>query len=203
MQVGQFGRLHAVLASEGVDGIQPLFQHLLALRIGVEVIDEAVQLADRLFDLNLRARQQIDCFAQGLRLVLEGAQTLQAAGQCRQHVAGIALAAQLHDLAAGAEQLLSIGQVLVFALELLQFVLAQRQVLQLFQLVAEQLVACALFVATVAQAFQGLSRLPPALGGQLDLSRQLLVAAVLIEQAPMGVGLQQGLMLVLAVDIDK
>jgi len=203
VQVGQFARLYAVLARQGVDGVQALLQHLLAFRIGVEMVDEAIELTDRLFDLDLRAGEQVDRLAQRLRLILEGGQPLQAAGQGGKHVAGITLATQLHDLAAGAEQLLGVGQVLVFLFELLQFVLAEREILQLFQLIAEQLVACALLVAAVAQPFQGLARLPPALRGQLHLARQVLAAAVLVEQAPVGVGLEQRLVLVLAVNVDQ
>ncbi|MNW19599.1 hypothetical protein D3C71_2196580 [compost metagenome] len=58
-------------------------------------------------------------------MALESAQAVEAAGQGREHVAGIVLAALLDHQAAGAEQVFGIGQVLVFLLQLLQFVFAQ------------------------------------------------------------------------------
>ena len=202
LQLGQFEGLHPVFARQAIDGVQALLQQLLALRVGIEVIDEAVQFADRLLDLDLRAGQQVGGFAQ-CRLVAEAAQAVEAGGQCRQHVAGIALAAQVEHLAAGAEQLLGIAQGLVLLLQLFQLVVAQGQVLQLFQLVAEQLMTSALFVAAGRQALQFLARLAPALRGQLHLARQFLAAGILVEQAAVGVGFEQRLVLVLAVDVDQ
>lgn len=99
--------------------------------------------------------------------------------------------------------MLRVGEVLVLLLQLLQLALAKRKVFQLFELVAEQLVAGALLVAAVAQSLQCLAGLPPALCSKLYLARQFLAAAELIEQASMGVRLQQRLMLVLAVNIDE
>jgi hypothetical protein len=48
-----------MLARQTVDGVQALFQQLLALRVGVEMVEEAIQLADRFLDLALRAGQQV------------------------------------------------------------------------------------------------------------------------------------------------
>ena len=42
-------------ARQAVDGIQAFLQQLLALRVGIEMIDEAVQFADRLLDLGICA----------------------------------------------------------------------------------------------------------------------------------------------------
>lgn len=63
--------------------------------------------------------------------------------------------------------------------------------------------AGALFVAGVGEAVQFLPGLAPALGGQLDLAGQVGSAGVFIEQATMGVGLEQGLVFMLAVDVDQ
>ena len=63
--------------------------------------------------------------------------------------------------------------------------------------------AGALFVAGVGEAFQFLACLAPALGGQLNLPGKIGGAGVLIEQATVGIGFQQGLVFVLAVDIDQ
>lgn len=120
-----------------------------------------------------------------------------------QHVARIALAALLDHLAADTEQGLGVGQVLVFLFQLFQFVFAEGEVFQFFELVAEQLVARALLVAGVGQALQLLAGLAPALGSELYLAGEVGRASVLVEQAAVGVGLEQGLVLMLAVDIDQ
>src|SRR5690606_9341431 len=49
----QLGWLHAMFARQGIDAVQALFQGLLALRVGVEMVQKAVQLADRFFYLDL------------------------------------------------------------------------------------------------------------------------------------------------------
>lgn len=91
--------------------------------------------------------------------MVDAAEAMQAGGQGREYVAGIAFAALLDDLSANAQQAFSVGQVLVFLLELLQLVFAQAQAFQLFKLIAEQLMTCALFVAGVGETLQLLSRL--------------------------------------------
>ena len=82
-----------------------------------------------------------------------------------------------------------VGKVFVFLLQLVQFVVAQSQCLKLLELVAEQLVAGALFITAAAKSLQGLPGLPPALGGQLHLAGKILIAAVLIEQTPVRIEL--------------
>ncbi len=202
LQGGQLGGLDAVLAGQGVDGVQAFFEVLLALRVGIEVIDEAVQFAHGLLDLDLRAGQQVARFAQRTALAAEGAKPVEAGGQRRQHVAGIAFAAQLEYLTTGTEQRFGIAQGLVFALQFVQFVFAQGQVFQFFQLVAEQLVAGALLITLAGNALQVVACLLPALCSQLHLARQLLAAGVLVEQAAVGVALEQRLVFMLAVDVD-
>ena len=103
LQGGQLGGLDAMLACQGVDGVQALFEKLLTLRVGVEVIEEAIQLADCFFDLDLRTGQQVAGFVQGAALAAKGAQAVEAGGQRGEHVAGIALAAQIEHLATGRE----------------------------------------------------------------------------------------------------
>ena len=88
-------------------------------------------------------------------------------------------------------------------LQVLQLVFAQAQVVQFFELVAEQLVTGPLFVAGIGQALQFEPRLVPALGRHLHLPGQVDGPGVFVEQAPMGIGLEQGLVLVLAVDVDQ
>lgn len=203
LQVGQFGGLDPVLARQGINDVQALLDLLLAIGIGIEVVDEAVQFADRLLDLDLRAGQQVDRFAESGGLAAERGQAVEAGIERGKDVAGIALAAHFHDLAAGGEQAFGVAQGLLLLLQAFQFVFAEGQVFQFFQLVAEQLVAGALFVAATRQAFEFLAGLLPALRGELHLARQLLAAGVLVEQAPVGLALQQRLVLVLAMDVDQ
>ncbi|MCY1358144.1 hypothetical protein D9M69_446680 [compost metagenome] len=167
------------------------------------MVEEAVQLAHGFFDLDLRAGEQVDRFGQGGGLGMEGGQTVEAGGEGAEHVASIALAAEVDHLAAGGQQAFGVGQVLVFLFELLQLVLAEGQVLQFVQLVAEQLVAGALLVAGAGEAFQLLAGLPPALCRELDLAGEFAGTGEFVQQATMGVCLEQGLVLVLAVDIDQ
>ena len=78
----------------------------------------------------------------------------------------------------------------MFLLQLLQLVFAQAEVVQFFQLVAQQLMAGALLIAGVGQALQLQTGLVPALGRQLYLAGQVDGTGVLVEQAPVRVGLQ-------------
>ncbi|MNF93245.1 hypothetical protein D3C84_759130 [compost metagenome] len=57
LQFGQLGRLDPVLARQGVDVVEALFQLLLARRVGVEMVEEAVQFAHGFLDLDLCAGQ--------------------------------------------------------------------------------------------------------------------------------------------------
>ena len=91
----------------------------------------------------------------------------------------------------------------MFLLQLFQFVFSQRECLQLFKLIAEQLMARALFVAGVGQVLKLLFGLAPALCRQLHLAGQVGGTGELVEQATMGIGLEQRLVFVLAVDIDQ
>lgn len=79
----------------------------------------------------------------------------------------------------------------MFLLQLHQLVFAQAQVVQLFQLIAEQLVAGPLLVARIAQALELLAGLLPAAGCQLHLAGQVDGAGVFVQQATVGVGFQQ------------
>ncbi len=45
--------LHPMLAGKAVDAVETLLHGLLALRIGFEMIDEAIQFIHRLLDLDL------------------------------------------------------------------------------------------------------------------------------------------------------
>ncbi|MCY1459805.1 hypothetical protein D9M71_773090 [compost metagenome] len=91
----------------------------------------------------------------------------------------------------------------MFLFQLLQLVVAEAKVFKLFKLVAEQLMASALLVAGVGQSLKLLVSLAPALGGQVHLAGKVRGAGVFVEQAAMGVGLEQRLMFVLAVDVDQ
>ncbi len=75
-------------------------------------------------------------------------------------------------------------------LQLFQLAVLEGERFQLFQLVAQQLVACALVIAGIAQPLQGLPGLAPALCGQLHLASEFLAAAVFVQQAAMGIGLE-------------
>ncbi|MNH02020.1 hypothetical protein D3C79_612480 [compost metagenome] len=203
LQVRQLGGVHAVLARQGIDSVEAFFQGLQAHGVGVEVVEEAVELAHGFLDLDLRAGDQVGRFAQCLWRVGGGTQAVEAGGEGAEHIARIALAALVDDLAADAEQGFGAGQVLVFLLQLLQFVLAQAEVVQFFQLVAEQLVAGALLVARVGQALQLQAGLVPALGCKLYLAGQVDGTGILVKQAAVGVGLEQRLVLMLAVNVNQ
>ncbi|MND90537.1 hypothetical protein D3C80_826240 [compost metagenome] len=162
LQAGQLGRVHPVLAGEGIDGVEALFELLQARRVGIEVVEEAVQLANGFFYLDLRAGDHGGRLAQGLGRVVHGGQAVEAGSQGVEYVARIVFAAVVDDLAADAEQRFGIGQVLVFLFQELQFVLAQAKVVQFFELVAEQLVLRALLIAGIGQPLQFLAGLAPA-----------------------------------------
>ncbi|MOA37588.1 hypothetical protein D3C78_1591930 [compost metagenome] len=78
----------------------------------------------------------------------------------------------------------------MFLLQLLQFVFTQAEIIEFFELVTEQLVLCPLFVAGVGQPLQFLTRLAPALGGQLHLAGKVAGTGILVKQAAVGVGLE-------------
>ena len=136
-----------MLARQGVDSVQALFYFLQACRIGVEVVQEAIQFAHGFLNLDLCTGQQGGGFIQRAGSVVHAGQAIEAGGKGVEHIARIALAALFDHLAADAQQSLGIGQVLVFLLKLLQLRLAQAQAFKLFELIAEQLVTSALFVA--------------------------------------------------------
>ena len=59
-----FSRLDSMLASQGINSVQALFYFLQACWVGVEVIQETIEFAHGLFNLDLRAGQQGGRFAQ-------------------------------------------------------------------------------------------------------------------------------------------
>ena len=63
--------------------------------------------------------------------------------------------------------------------------------------------ACALFITRIGQVFQLLAGLAPALCGQLHLTSEVGGACVFVEQAAVGVGLEQRLVFMLAVNVDQ
>ena len=93
LQLAQIAGLHAVLARQTVDAVEAILQLLLTLRVGIEVIDEAIEFADGFLHLDLRTGQQVGGLAECAGLIAEGAKPVEAGGQCGQDVAGIALAA--------------------------------------------------------------------------------------------------------------
>ena len=95
----------------------------------------------------------------------------------------------LDHLSADGQQGFGVGQVFVFLLQLFQFVLTQRECFQLFKLIAQQLMACALFIARVGQVLKLLLGLAPALCRQLDLPRQVGGAGIFIQQSAVRFGL--------------
>ncbi|MCY1407251.1 hypothetical protein D9M71_225460 [compost metagenome] len=149
LQAGHFGGVNAVFARQGINGVQALFELLQARRVGIEVVEEAVQFADGFFYLNLRAGNQVGSLAEGARCIVHGGEAVEADGQGAEYVARVVFAAMVDDLPANAEQRFGIGQVFVFLFQLLQFVFAKAEVFQFFELIAEQLVAGTLLVARV------------------------------------------------------
>ncbi|MCY1439946.1 hypothetical protein D9M71_562000 [compost metagenome] len=81
LQVCQFCRVHTVFAGEGIDAVETFFELLQARGVGVEVIKEAVQLADRFFNLDLCAGDHVGGFAQRLGRILHCGQAIEAGGQ--------------------------------------------------------------------------------------------------------------------------
>ncbi|MNV82456.1 hypothetical protein D3C71_1761920 [compost metagenome] len=114
-----------MLARQRIDSVEAFFQCLQAHGVGVEVVEKTVELTHGFLDLDLRAGDQVGCFAQCLWRVGGGTQAVEAGGEGAEHIARIALAALVDDLAADAEQGFGAGQVLVFLLQLLQLVFAQ------------------------------------------------------------------------------
>ena len=70
-----------MFARQGIDAVEAFFQCLLPLWVGIEVIEKAIEFADRFFNLYLRTGQQIDGLAKRAGLVLKSSQALQARGQ--------------------------------------------------------------------------------------------------------------------------
>lgn len=91
----------------------------------------------------------------------------------------------------------------MFLLKLFEFGFAKPQAFQFFKLIAEQLMASALLVAGIGESLQLLAGLAPALGGELYLAGEVGSAGIFIEQSTVRVGFQQGLVFMLAVDIDQ
>ncbi|MNC82573.1 hypothetical protein D3C75_1361380 [compost metagenome] len=60
---------------------------LQACRVGIEVIKEAVQLADRFLDLDLRAGNHSGGFAQCFGGILHCGQAIETGGQGIEHIA--------------------------------------------------------------------------------------------------------------------
>ena len=203
LQGGHFGGLDPMFARQGINGVEALFEVLQTARVGVEMVDKAVEFPHRLFDLNLCAGQQVSGFAQRARVAVDARQAVEAGCQCIKHIAGIAFAALLDHLSADGQQGFGVGQVFVFLLQLFQFVLTQRECFQLFKLIAQQLMACTLFIARVGQVLKLLFGLAPALCRQLHLAGQVGGAGEFVEQATVGVGLEQRLVFMLTVDVDQ
>ena len=57
LQAGQLEWLYPMFTGQGVDRVQALLECLEALGIGIEVVNEAIQLAHRFLDLDLGAAQ--------------------------------------------------------------------------------------------------------------------------------------------------
>ncbi|MNN41009.1 hypothetical protein D3C81_1551020 [compost metagenome] len=87
LQVGQFGRVHAMFARQGVDGVEALFQGLQAHGVGVEIVEEAVEFAYGFFYLDLCAGDEVGGFTQRLGGVGCGAQAIEAGGEGAEHIA--------------------------------------------------------------------------------------------------------------------
>ena len=74
----------------------------------------------------------------------------------------------------------------MFLFELFQLGFAKAQAFEFFELIAEQLMARALFVAGVGESLQFQAGLAPALGGQENLAGEVCGTGVFIEQARVG-----------------
>ncbi|MCY1414606.1 hypothetical protein D9M71_300600 [compost metagenome] len=87
LQARHFGRVNAVLACQGIDGVQPLFELLQACGVGIEVVEEAVQFADGFLHLYLRAGNHVGRLAQGAGCVMYGCEAVEAGRQGAEHIA--------------------------------------------------------------------------------------------------------------------
>ena len=191
LQGRQFIGVDPVLACQVVDDAEALVDLLLALRVGFEMIQVTGQLADRFLYLDLRPGQQVMGFVQAAAMLAQGTQSPEAGVEGLQHAAAVAFPTDIDHLLAGMHDLFGIGQLPLFTFQLLQFTFLQAEVVQLFQLVAEQLQAGVLLITDIAGLLQGLFGLAAALGGQLYLAGQLAGVGVLIQQAAVSVGLEQ------------
>ncbi|MNH31921.1 hypothetical protein D3C79_923320 [compost metagenome] len=81
LQVCQFCRVHTVFAGEGIDAVETFFELLQARGVGVEVIKETVQLADRFFNLDLCTGDHVGGFAQCFGRILHCCQAIEAGSQ--------------------------------------------------------------------------------------------------------------------------
>ena len=199
---GQLGRGGAVLARQVVDPAQAALQLLVAGRVQVQVVADPAQLGQRLLDLHRGALQQLVHLEQA-RLVRGGA------GQAVAHLLqplrqrrAVLAAEPGQGLVAGGDQAGGVGLAAVGGVQRLQRGRVQFLALQLGQLVLQPGDAVG-HVAPGLQPFAlGQQRLPGR-GGRAHGRALGLVAGVGVEQGQLAGAGEQGLVLVLAVDLHQ
>ncbi len=118
------------------------------------MIDEAIEFVHRLLDLDLGGGEQVAGLLDLRRRAVEGGQARHAGIERRQGIALLVFGTEVHGLAAGQQDVLGTRQIALLLFQGLQLALGQGEVVEFFELVAEQLMAGALLVAVAGQAFQ-------------------------------------------------
>src|SRR5690625_356928 len=202
VQGRQFLGLDAVLARQLIQGAQPLFHLVQASRIQLEVIHEVPQAAGGFLHLDVGALQQ----GEGL------GQRLGQLGQLGQGPLGLVQDAEGVDLALLAqpqgsltrlEEGLAAGQLALFGFQQGQLLGAGLEGVQLLHLVAQQLLPRLQLALVLLQGLDALGQLAVFARQPGAVPDRLLGPGHGIQQAGLVVALQQGLLAVLAVDVDQ
>ena len=191
-----------MLARKIVDRAQALFDAGQAFRIEIEAIEQAPQRIRSFARLRLRARGEAFRFGKAL---VQRQQAAQAGQRGRELVvdAGLAAVEQLLGAEALVEQAAGIRELLVLGVERRQLVLAERERIELLQLVAQVFELGRIAALRRDEAFAlAVDALDLARCGR-DGVEQCAVVRVVVEQPALGIGLQQRAAVALAEDLDE
>ena len=111
--------------------------------------------------------------------------------------------AQVHGLLRRFQDLPGIGQLFLFAFQPVDFAVLQRELFKLLDLVGQQLATGGLLVPGRSQFVQFVASPQPVRGQLFELPGGTALAREIVEQASLGFLAEQGLVRVLAVDIDQ
>ncbi len=214
LQLGQFGlqarqqgreflRGAVMLAGQIGNRRQALLQLGQTFRVQFQAVQVVAQFRGGLAGLDHGAVEQIHHPGQ-LRIGFAHlAHVVQAAGE-QAGGAGriVAVQGQQHPLAS-LQQAAGVGQPPVFGLQLGQFALGQIQFFQLPDLVAQQFQPVVALAGGLAQPVQFRLLVAPVPEGFRQFAEQAAMAGEVVQQLALGLTAQQGLVLVLAVQIHQ